>query len=261
MPELPDVEIFRRYLNRKALNKKIKDVDIKNSKIISAAKTKYVKALRNKKINSSKRYGKYLFAELGKKNNLMFHFGMTGFLKYFKNLEAEPQHGRFLIKFYNGYYLAWNNQRLLGEVKLVDSIKGFIEKKNLGPDALGLNLPLFEKLIGGKTGSIKSALMKQELIAGVGNIYSDEILYQAKINPASNCKKLKNKDIESLFENLKKVLKEAIKYKADPDKMPDSWLLTHRSKEGRCGRCGKGIKHQKISGRTSYFCPRCQKKS
>lgn len=188
MPELPDVEIFNRYIDSTALHKRITDVTVKDDYVLKNISSDSLKnCLHGQAINSTRRHGKYLFLKLSSSHTLLFHFGMTGFPKYFKNEEEYPDHARLLLAFENGYFLAYDSQRKLGEIRIIEDDRTFIDDLEMGPDALDkdLDLKAFLKLFEGRRGMIKPALMDQEVIAGIGNVYSDEILFQAGIHPKS----------------------------------------------------------------------------
>ncbi|MCF7872705.1 MAG: formamidopyrimidine-DNA glycosylase [Candidatus Omnitrophica bacterium] len=259
MPELPDVEIFRRYLSRTSLNKKIKEVDLDTAKIVegvSASKLK--KELKGKKFKTTKRIGKNLFVKIDKKW-LLFHFGMTGFINYFKKENDKPKHTRLLIHFSNGNYLAFVNTRLLGKVTIINNLDNYLEDKRIGEDALTISYKEFKPIIDKANKSIKSFFMDQTKIAGSGNIYTDEILYQAKILPKKKANKLSDKNKKKVFDKMKYVLKKAIESRADPGRIPSGWLLNHRDESDKCPKCSKKIKRVKVSGRSAYFCKNCQK--
>jgi formamidopyrimidine-DNA glycosylase len=188
---------------------------------------------------------------------LVIHFGMTGFLKYFKNEEKEPPHDRLLISFANGYHLAYDSQRKLGQMTLVEDFDRFIEEKGLGPHALApqLDFDAFKKIAAGRRGSIKSLLMNQAVIAGIGNIYADEILFQARIHPKSPADTLSDKRLRHLFAARKRVLKTAIAHQANPRELPRSYIIPRRSSDRRCPKCRRLLKKTTISGRTTYYCP------
>lgn len=258
MPELPDVEVFKGYLSRTSLNKKIKKVEIDTSKItegVSVAKLK--KELTGKKFKTTKRIGKNLFVKIDKKW-VLFHFGMTGLFKYFKDEKDKPKHTRLLINFSNGNHLAFVNTRLLGKVSLIDDLGNYREDKKIGQDALEIDYKHFKSMIDQANKNIKSFFMDQSKIAGSGNIYTDEILYQAKISPKKKANKLNDQAKKKVFDKMKYVLKKAIECKADPEKIPASWLLNHRAESEQCPKCGKKIKKIKISGRSAYYCKNCQ---
>jgi formamidopyrimidine-DNA glycosylase len=206
------------------------------------------------------RHGKHLFVKLSKNGWLRMHFGMTGFLRYFKNRSQQPEHVRLRLDFSNGYCLAYDNLRLLGQIGWVSEPDKFVKDENLGPDALkGLDLKKFRKLLSGRRGSIKSALMDQNAIAGIGNIYSDEILFQAKIHPGTSAKNLLKNRLKKVYEALQQVLQVAIECRADPEKFPDHFLIPRREEGKACPRCAGRVEKITISGRSGYLCPDCQK--
>ncbi len=260
MPELPDVEIFRRYLARTSLGQKIDSVDLDASRMVKGiAAGTLRRRLDGRTFRSTRRHGKYLFAGLGDRRWLLLHFGMTGFLDYAKDGAPPPDHARLVIRFANGARLAGVWQRLLGRIGMVDDPDAFIRDNKLGPDALGLTRKAFADLLDGRGGSIKSALMDQSFVAGIGNVYSDEMLFQAKIHPRAKAGGLVASQVSALHRAMGHVLKTAIARKADPERLPASWLLPHRQAGARCPRCGGKIARIAIAGRHAFLCPRCQK--
>jgi formamidopyrimidine-DNA glycosylase len=259
MPELPSVEIYKQYFDSTCLYKIIKSLKVRNPEILlDISPLRLSKILVGKKFVSSSRYGKYLFANLEDRYSLVMHFGMTGFLKYFSELEEEPSHSRVLITFQNGYQLAFDDQRKFGRLGLTLSLDEFIQKKRLGPDALEVSFKDFKEIFYRRKGMMKPLLLNQNLIAGIGNLYADEILYQSRIHPLTKADKLDSKHIKNLFKVMKKVLKKAIDYRDDLHTFPDFFLLSHRYTGGECPQGGKIIK-MKVGGRTTFFCPECQK--
>jgi formamidopyrimidine-DNA glycosylase len=263
MPELPDVEVFKGYLDATALHQEITEVAVRSRQILGNISSQKLKDhLENRQFESTRRHGKYLFVHLDSGSWLVVHFGMTGFLKYFRDMDHEPEHARLLVNFANGYHLAYDSQRKLGEVGVVEDMQKFIEKKKLGPDALdpALDFNAFSKAFLKSRAMIKSALMNQGLVAGIGNIYSDEILFQAGIHPRTKVTQLKEEDQRKLFDAMKEVLQVAIAHRMNPEEFPNHYFLPHRRKGEECPRCHGEIDTVKISGRTAYYCPRCQQK-
>jgi len=259
MPELPDVEIFKQYLDSTSLHKNIKRVQILAPEMLKGITAKKLKAaIEGYAFTATHRHGKYLFVSLENSSNLVLHFGMTGFLVYFKNMKKSPSHERLLISFFNDYHLAYDCQRKLGEVTLLQSVDAFLKERKLGADALNLDFHDFVHLFSRTRSFIKSALMNQQLIAGIGNIYSDEMLFQSGIHPRKKVSQLDENSLRKLFREMQAVLTAAIKARADPDKLPKYYLIPHRHGDRLCPKCGKEIKTTKVSGRTAYFCPRCQ---
>lgn len=262
MPELPDVETFRRYLAATSLHKKIKAVNIRSREILEyASASQLKKGLKGKHFETTRRHGKYLGALLDSRRCLVMHFGMTGFLKYFMKIEKEPPHERLLISFANGYHLAYDCQRKLGHVSLVGSFDRYVEKKGLGPDVLASDLDFntFKKAVAGRRASIKSVLMNQKVMAGIGNIYSDEILFQAQIHPKIRGNQLPDKALRSLFAARRNVLQTAITHQANPEEFPRSYITRGRGSNGKCPKCQGQLTKTTVSSRTAYYCKHCQK--
>jgi formamidopyrimidine-DNA glycosylase len=259
MPELPDVEVFKRYLDSTGLHQKIEQVELRDKKILGKASANSIsKTLQGRRFESTRRHGKHLFVELGDDGWLVLHFGMTGFLQYFKGQEEDPRYHVLVVSFDNGYHLAYCSRRKLGTVDLTDDPDTFIDQEKLGPDALTLDFDRFEQLLKGRRGSIKSLLMNQGAMAGVGNIYSDEILFQAEIHPKTAVNELNDAQRRKLFAKLKEVLDTAIDCKADPENLPHDYLLPHRSEGEPCPHCDQPLAQIRFSGRTAYYCPRRQ---
>jgi formamidopyrimidine-DNA glycosylase len=260
MPELPEVEHFKKYLESTSLHKTITEAAVKNSQILEdVAEDELENMLASKEFVSSQRYGKYLFTNVSEEFWLVMHFGMTGKLKYFKALKYDPEHDRLLIGFENGYHLAFDCQRKFGKITTTSKIEDFIKKKQLGEDALQIDFQGFEELMQKRRGAVKYTLMNQHILAGIGNIYSDEIAFQTGVHPKTKINELDEKRLRDMFNNMKRVLKTAIKNHADPRRLPKSYLLTNRRVGTNCPRCGGEIQTLKFSGRTTYFCSNHQK--
>jgi formamidopyrimidine-DNA glycosylase len=242
MPELPDVEIFRRYLNAKALNQKIARVSVKNTTVTRNTSPQAIaRHLKDHKIQLSRRHGKFVFGLLDQGGAVVFHFGMTGFLKYFKEKAEEPKHTRVRFEFANRAVLGFVCPRMFGQVDYTNDMNRYIEERRLGPDALAVSSREFKERLAGKKSSIKSALMDQSLLAGIGNIYSDEILFQARVHPQDKVDQLSERQLNQIYKMTKSVLRKTIRYEADPHRVPRSWLLPHRSKKTACPRCGNKL--------------------
>jgi len=261
MPELPDVETFKRYIDSTSLNKTITKVNTIHEKILeNISKKNLKKTLIDNKFVETKRHGKYLFLQLSNKKWMIIHFGMTGFVKYFKKLDDKPSHTRLLITFDNGYYLAIDNQRLLGKIGITESKEAYVNNKNLGVDALDTSNSLFQELLAKKKGMIKSALMDQSVISGIGNIYSDEILFQTGIHPKTKINKLGKNDLKEIYQNMQEIFTVAIDTKVNTNDFPDTYIIPNRQKDGLCPKGGEKLNTVKVNGRTTYFCPVHQKK-
>ena len=150
--------------------------------------------------------------------------------------------------------------RKLGSVGLVKSISDYIRLKKLGSDALNIGALDFEKLLERRRGSIKPVLMDQQVIAGVGNVYADELLFQARIHPKTPVESLARTTLRQIHRTMQSVLKKAVNCEADIERFPRSWLLPHRRRGRKCPRCDTTWEFMKVGGRTTCFCPRCQRR-
>ncbi len=262
MPELPDVAGFATYLKSTSLHKRISGTTVDDDRILRSITPQQLgKRLKGARFESTRRYGKFLFVELDRGGWMVLHFGMTGDVRYYKNGHAAPPHTKLLVSFDNEFRLAYRSKRLLGQITFTDDPAEFIREHELGPDALDddLEADAFIAALTGRRGAIKPALMNQSIVAGVGNVYADEILFQAGIHPDTAINQLDRERLRELHRTMRRVLRLASDRGGDVEKLPRSYLLTERREGGRCPRCGAGLQHHEINGRTSYFCPHCQK--
>jgi len=260
MPELPEVESFKIYMDKTSLNKTIESVDVKSPEILqNIDKHELKNRLEKHKFQYTKRHGKYLFAHLDNNYWMVLHFGMTGKFIYFKNADEIPLYDRILIEFEDKSFLAFDDPRKFGKISLVHKTADFIKKKRLGPDACEIELKSFQDIIKSRKGAIKTLLMNQNILAGIGNIYSDEILFQACVHPKTPASKLNDEQIGNIYKIMKNVLKTALDRQIANQELPESFLIPNRVKNGKCPNSDIKLKTMKISGRTAYYCPECQK--
>jgi len=263
MPELPDVEVFRQIFNSTALNKKVAKVEVLDDGILENISSRaFQNRMKGATFQATHRHGKYLFVELDTEETLMVHFGMTGHLEYYKVGEEEPEYSRIIFNLNNGYNLYYVCPRKLGRVSLVEDEADFIEENKLGPDTYSDDFKWedFREIMRGKRGSIKTTLMDQKLLAGIGNIYSDEILFHSNIYPFTEVNELNEEELKTIFEKMKLVFEQVIKAEVKEGKLPKNFLLLKRSEGEECPICGGRIKREKYSGRSSYYCEAHQKK-
>ncbi len=265
MPELPDVETMRRYLQATSLHREIEAVDVHSDQMMEHTSVQELRqALIGRSFDHTCRHGKVLFVALdeGSDDVLLLHFGMTGGLAYFKAMEEEPAYDRLLLHFANGYHLAYYAMRKLGQVEVIDDVERFVRERGLGPDVLdpAFDLATFKELVEGRRVMTKAFLMDQHTVAGIGNVYADEILFQVKIHPRTKINRLDEETLEDLFHAVKDVLEQAIACRAQPDRFPDTFIAPHRHEGGKCPICGAELERVKVSSRTAYYCPECQPK-
>lgn len=257
MPELPEVTYYKKYVDATALHQEIVVVQAADPKIAQASQKEFEDVLLNQKLEKSHRHGKYLMLTLSNEKILVFHFGMTGSFEYLKHDEL-PKYAYFNLIFSDGSRLCFTCSRKLGKVFLAESLEAFKKEHKLGIDAMNLDLKTFQKLLSGRRGSIKGALLDQHLIAGIGNMYADEMLFQTKIYPNTGIDQLSEKGIKALYKNVHPVLKTVIKSQTEESPLPKNYLTPHRKPNADCPNGNGKIKKIKVAGRSTYFCPECQ---
>ena len=129
---------------------------------------------------------------------LRLHFGMTGSLEYLKHDEVSPKTARVIFRFADNCRLAFDDQRKFGEIELIEDVDEFLQTRGLGPDALEIGLSEFKAILGKHRGAVKAILLNQQLIAGIGNLYADEILFRARMHPATEAARLSDKDLSAV---------------------------------------------------------------
>ena len=274
MPELPEVENVVLGLKNRIKNYIITSVRIKEPALIAYPELKeFKKQIKNRKIANITRRGKYILIHLLENKIMVIHLRMTGKLLVKDSDEAIAKHTHVIFKMDHNIDLRFNNVRKFGRIYLIDSDNyeaagGLAE---LGPEPLASDFSFedFEKLFKGRTATIKSLLLNQKFIAGLGNIYTDEVLYRSGIHPKQNADKLNQKELKKLYKNIRKILKLGIKYNgttfsdyvnAFGQKGSFQEKLKVYQKAGeKCGKCKKVIVKDKIAGRSTYYCPNCQK--
>ncbi|MBU1176867.1 bifunctional DNA-formamidopyrimidine glycosylase/DNA-(apurinic or apyrimidinic site) lyase [Patescibacteria group bacterium] len=271
MPELPEVETIKRQLNRKIKGKKIKSVKINLPKLVKYPLKKFKNLVKEVKINNITRRAKLLIVELSNNYYLIIHLKLSGQL-IFNGIISKHTH--LVYYFTKKNILIHNDVRQFGFVKVIskDELDDFFEKERFGPEPLSnkFNLKLFkELLLKRKKSKIKIILMDQKFIAGIGNIYSDEILFFAGVLPSRKVETLKNNEIKRIFQGIKEILKLAIKKRGTSSRdyfdiygkkgnyVP---LLKVYQRGGKsCFSCKSKIKRIKMGSRSAHFCPKCQK--
>jgi formamidopyrimidine-DNA glycosylase len=260
MPELPEVHQKKLHFDEYALNQKIAKVDAIDVSYIlkNVSAEEFQSVLSGRHFTSTYRRGKYLFAKLDNDRHMLFHFGMSGKFEYYQPPQAPPRHERFAFEFSNGYRLGFNCPRKFAQIHYVENLDSFIREKKLGEDALVISQSSFLELMNGKKGSIKGYLLNQKHLAGMGNLYADEVCWQIGIHPASTIPALSMHIREQVFLTMQEILQEAIANKANYNSYPEEWMWNHRVKDGHCPRDGQEWAIDKVAGRTTYYCPQCQ---
>jgi formamidopyrimidine-DNA glycosylase len=254
MPELPDVEGFRRYFKRHAEGRRIESIRADKDIVRNSTPQKLRKALPGGRFASPDRHGKWLICPADSQS-LLLHFGMTGSLVWSRNGSQQHAHDRLSIHFDDGV-LRYRDMRKLGGAWLVerggeDTIIG-----RLGPDAWAVSKEDFTQLLQNHRRSIKPALMDQEVIAGLGNLTVDETLFHARLNPKRSIASFTAKETGTIYRKMRHVLRASIGEGLVPAKR--SWITAQRRRDGVCPRCGHDLDRGVVGGRTTYWCPWCQ---
>lgn len=257
MPELPDVEVYRSYLAHTVLHHPIEEVEVRYPGLVDPDPGD-LSDLEGESFEDTDRRGKYLFLASGGGPCLGLHFGMTGKVEYYREGEEDPDHSLAVFRLGNDHRLSVISVRKLGKIYVRGKKEDLIEEKDLGPDALSLDQDQFLDILDGKRGMIKSALMDQSTIAGIGNIYSDEILYQVGLGPRRKIKEIDDGERKALYEKMKDVLRTAVEAKVDPERMPRDYLIRRREPGAGCGKDSGEIRKIKVNGRSAYYCPEHQ---
>lgn len=267
MPELPDVETFKRTVADRCRGRTIDHASVSDAGILEGISAKeFDRRLKGEQVRSAHRHGKHLFLELSGAGVVAMHFGTNGFPQIVQEPATDPPYTRLVLVFAAGDRFAYVNPRRIGRVSLAQSVDAFIADAALGPDALDQHFdqPTFAGILASRSRDIKSVLMDQALVAGIGNIYSDEILFQAGLHPGIAADRLSRESATRLFRAVKKTLETAVDRGAgserDIERLPKSFLLRERHAGGHCPKCATPLATEKRGGRTSYFCRRCQTK-
>ena len=286
MPELPEIEIVKRSLFKMINKAKIINIKINNKKLRYKLPINFSKGLVGQRILNISRRSKYLVFHFEKKL-LLVHFGMTGKLlimknrskklyktSFYYNLDIIKKHNHIYFILNNGLILIYNDVRRFGFFKLYNTIRLdkiiLLKKLGLEPFSKKFNFKYFKKFISTRQKNIKNLLMDQTFVSGLGNIYVNEALFMAKINPIRPCNSLNKKEIKSLILNIKKILKLSISkggssikdFKNTTGKSGNfqQFFYVYSQKNKNCSRisCKGKIKKIMISNRSSFYCDKCQ---
>jgi len=269
MPELPEVETIARGLQELLIGRQFIGVRVGWENLVARPTVEeFKRGLVGQRILGVKRRGKYLVFTLSSGGSLIVHLRMTGRL-LIKNADDElDKHDHLIFELDDARELRFNEVRKLGRVYLVDNEDEVVG--DLGPEPLDDDFAPadFAALLSGRRGMIKPLLLKQQFMAGVGNIYADEALFAARIHPERRADTLTAEEAEGLYHALRQVLRQGIENRG-------TTLTAYRDAEGRegenqdylrvfrrtgqpCPRCGTPIERTVVGGRGTYFCPKCQ---
>ena len=270
MPELPEVETVVRCLAPALIGRRVVDVAVRERRLRGGVAAEFAARLMGRRIGGIARRGKYLLAALDDGNIWLVHLGMTGRLTLAPPERADRPHDHVVVRLDDGRLLTFNDARRFGRMAVVDAA-GLAEETG---DAIDPLSPAFTAdalfaLTRGRRTPIKALLMNQRRVAGLGNIYVNEILFRAGVRPGRRAARLLRAECARLVKAARAVLAEAIRrggssisdYRDGLGRA--GWFqLCHRvyDRAGEpCRRCGRPIRGRVIVGRSSFYCPHCQR--
>jgi len=257
VPELPDVEGFRRELADTLPGRRVVRVDVRDPGVLrNTSARNLARMLIGRRFDTPRRHGKWLILPTDGPT-LMVHSGMTGH-PYFANAD-DPHLGqeRLVITLDRGEFRYADLRKLRGVWLAADDDDVARIMGDQGPDALTMDLRAFTATLQDRRGALKSTLMDQSVIAGLGNLLTDEICWRARINPSRPVADLDRDDVLRLHAALERTLRTALKHGCVPG-LP-RWLTRVRDDpDPSCPRCGTRLRRRRVAGRTSVWCPNCQ---
>ncbi|MBT2459101.1 Fpg/Nei family DNA glycosylase [Streptomyces sp. ISL-86] len=258
MPELPDVEGFRKVLESCAKGRVIQRVEVRDEGVLHGVSARRLRdALEGRRFTEPERHGKWLLAHTGGPT-LMLHFGMTGQLVCAHPDDEADAHDRVLFTVGGDRQLRYRDQRKLQGLWLADD-RSAVERllDHQGPDAMAVAREDFEAALSARRGKVKTVLTDQSVLAGLGNLLADEILWRARLRPTSRASDLTEADRRHLYTHMRRTLRSAVTAGCVPPR--DSWLTGHRDDPvATCPRCGNPLRRSRMAGRSTVWCPQCQ---
>lgn len=273
MPELPEVETVRRGLEKLILGKKISNIDIRYSKMIKTDLDEFKRVLPGQVIQSMGRRGKYLIFYLSDKV-LISHLRMEGKYFYYPDQVPERKHAHLFLRFEDGGTLVYEDVRKFGTMELLapELLEAYFLSKKLGPEPTeqDFDLPTFQQALQKSKKPIKSHLLDQTLVAGLGNIYVDEVLWRAKVHPSRLSNSLTAQEARKVHDETIKVLGQAVEKGGSTirtytnafgeDGTMQEFHQVYDKADQECSRCGAMIEKIQLGGRGTHFCPKCQRR-
>ncbi len=261
MPELPDVETVARMLRRTVAGRRITGVRVLTPPTVrSPHPRRFIRQLTGRTVRHVDRRGKYLLIRLSRPLTLVVHLRMTGDFEVVPHAAPVHPHTRVILQF-GRRDLRFIDQRRFGHMDLVPSEaeSGLVGHLGVEPLDPSFTMKRWKALLDGRRGSIKSVLLRQDLIAGIGNIYADEILWQARVHPARSVHRLRPAEVARLHLIIRGVLRRAVASLSRYGRPVGRFLEVRGEPDAPCPRCGRPITTARVAGRTTYFCSTCQR--
>lgn len=272
MPEMPEVETVRRTLLPLIKGKTIKEVTVWYPKIITGDAKEFARQLTGKKIENIDRYAKYLLIRLSDNLTIVSHLRMEGKYRLVKINTKKDKHDHVQIIFSDNSALRYNDVRKFGRMQLIktgtEKEKTGIGKLGAEPNSAAFTVSYLQKGLARKKKNIKNTLLDQSVVAGLGNIYVDEVLWETKIHPLSMANSIPDTKVAELHDNINSMIELAIAERGttvhtylDANGKTGGFqkmLQVYGHKGEPCMRCGTPLEKIKVNGRGTTFCPKCQ---
>lgn len=272
MPELPEVENLVLELREVLVGEVLSGARVRNPAILQTSRLRFEKEIPGKKILQITRRGKFIRIDLSGEQTLWFHLGMTGQILLSETPDLAKDHIHLILSFSNFQkFLFYRDVRRFGKVCLTPSGEKGLPAgvRRLGPEPREWDQEDFAKALRSRRARIKSLLLNQGVVAGLGNIYADESLHRSGIHPSKRACRVQRADLLRLHGTICQVLERATRWGGSTvddyvhlDARPGQFQMFHRvyGRRGeRCFTCGTAIRTIRLAGRTSFFCPHCQK--
>jgi formamidopyrimidine-DNA glycosylase len=272
MPELPEVETIVRSLAPRLRGLEIESSQLLLPRLLRSPENSVLEELYGRKVLGLRRRGKMILIDCEGDRSLLLHLKMTGQLLFSPAQEPPDKHTHLILRFREREdELRFRDVRKFGFVRYLRTSEapGCRELRDLGPEPLGLDFKSFHEIMRSRKGRLKSLLLNQTIMAGIGNIYADEILFEARIHPQTPACRLKPEESRRLWKAMQAILRKAVASRGstirdflDSEGKGGSFQDQHKV-YGRpsepCPRCGRKIQRLRLGGRSTFFCPRCQK--
>ncbi|MGL5438382.1 MAG: DNA-formamidopyrimidine glycosylase [Metamycoplasmataceae bacterium] len=267
MPELPEVENVVRFLSKKLTNENIEQVIVNNDKFIkNSTKKKFIAFLENETIEQVLRRGKYIVFLISNNKMIISHLRMEGKYKISEDKDEPIQKHSHIIFLTTKYKIEYNDSRGFGTFEIYND-HDFSKYINIGPEPFSnqFSFSYLKKIFNKSTKNIKSILLDQKIVVGLGNIYVNEVLYSACISPFKKANELNDKEIHEIYIFIKVILEKAINeggttfstfHSGEKEGNYQSFLNVY--KKDNCIKCNTKIEKAKIAGRGTFYCSQCQ---
>jgi formamidopyrimidine-DNA glycosylase len=273
VPELPEVETIVRELRPQLVGRRLTLVRVSRKSLRQRWQPAWTARLKARRVDVLRRRGKWIVAELHGGLALLIHLGMTGQLRVLPTATPAADHTHFVFDLDGGKQLRFRDIRRFGSARLFETgeaLEAFFEASGLGPEPFAVTADDWRERLAGTRRALKAVLLDQTVVAGVGNIYADEALYEASLHPALSARRVNADQAERLRQAIVAVLNRAIDKRGSSirDYVGGNGTKGDFQREFQvygqfekpCPRCGKPIHRVRLAGRSTHFCAHCQKK-